>query len=284
MFALKNPTAPATKRQLFRLAQLTGEDIPSNTITMQEASDRIEKLELEALAEQGNDVLFDVGQEAFSEAHVTIVEGDQRSGKTVYVVGKVRDAYDKDCVRIYCNDILHIQVEVKSYDRQYRVAKIKHDGQIKLIQIPTAYTLRSPMLIFANIHLYGIPYVYVPSFRHMLKWLKDGFIFDGILIIDEAHVGLGARSSMTRLGIEMRDQYFQFGKSLLDVYLITHMARLIDWCARTVPTKRVHTTYNPKTYKVEYTMREKGSSMTKELSFYAPQYWMNYNKNEKVTQ
>jgi hypothetical protein len=129
-----------------------------------------------------------------------------------------------------------------------------------------------------------MPYVYVPSFRHMLKWLKCGLISNGWLIMDEAHVGINARAGMTKLGQELVKQCFQFGKSKLDVMLITHMARLIDWTFRTVPTQRVHCSYDAKRHEVTYTLRKKDQKGTTEHTFDATQYWGSYRTNEKVNQ
>ncbi len=279
MVELKTPDAPATDKQLWKIHELTGEDTRSLKLTMKQASDTIELLSNEKYEMEKDSIVDDT---PFTETHCFIIEGDPRSGKTTYAVGKVRDAYGKSCAEIYCGEILKISCEVKAYYWNDRVVKIKHNGQIKLIQIPKSYHLHSPMRIFSNIHLFGIPYVYVPNFPTMLHWLEIEFIRDGYLIMDEAHIGISARSGMSSQGRGFVDQYFQFGKSKLDVFMITHMARLIDWTARTVPTTRVHTTYDPKTRRVHYTMKKKGEHGTKEYSFDATQYWQNYRTNEKV--
>ncbi|MFA5300472.1 MAG: hypothetical protein WC389_19980 [Lutibacter sp.] len=277
---LQNPNAPASRKQVNYIRQLTGENVSG--LTVAQASKRIEELELEAIANQAMDQIID--DVPFSEAHVSIVQGSQRGGKTVYAVGKVVDAYRKDCVAIYCKDVLHIEYEVKAYYKAERIAKIKQNGMIKYIEIPKSYELCSPMKIFSNIHLYGLPYVYIPSFKHLAVWLKSGFVSNGWLIMDEAHVGINARSGSTTLGKELVTQCMQLGKSKLDVMLITHMPRLIDWVARTIPTKAITCTYNEKNHRVTYTLRRKGESNTEEHSFDASQYWPNYRTNEKVNQ
>ena len=273
---------PATKHQLWKIHQLTGENTKNLKLTYRQASSRIQQLELAAVESElslGNELEDDT---PFSEAHISIVEGDQRSGKSIYAVGKVCDAYDKDCVRIYCEEVLKINCEVKAFYRKDRIAKIKHNNQIKLLAIPKSYELKSPMRIFSNIHLYGIPYVYIPSYHHMLKWLQSGFISNGWLIMDEAHKGISARATQTEEGREWVAELFQFGKSRLEVFLITHFARMIDYLSRLIPTKRVHCTYNEKTKKVTYTIKQKGVEGEQEHSFDATQYFGRYRTNEKV--
>jgi len=281
---VKYKEADATKKQLYKLHELTGEDTREWKLTRQEASDRIEELELEALPDIVDDTAEENGfnDEPFTEAHVTIIEGDQRGGKTNTAVGMIVDSYDGDCVKIFYRKVAGRDCEVISYDRKHRVAKIKVDGITKLIKIPKEYKLKSPMRIFSRIHLYGLPYVYVPSYRYMLKWLKNGIISNGWLLADEAYRGMSARNSMSEMGKEWVAEYFQFGKSRLDVIIITHHAKMIDFLARTIPTRRIHCTYNEKTRMVTYTSRRHGETGTKEVTYDATQYWGNYRTNEKV--
>jgi len=100
--------------------------------------------------------------------------------------------------------------------------------------------------------------------------------------MDEAQVGINARSSMSAIGKEMEVQSFQYGKAMLNVIIITHMARLIDWTARTIPTERLSCTYDGKTKMITYSRRKKGEGGTKEVSYYAPQYFKFYWTNERV--
>jgi hypothetical protein len=272
---------PATRQQLWKIHQLTGENTKNLKITYRQASTRIQKLELDAiqseLTEQSN-----LDDDPFSEAHCCVVEGDQRSGKSIYAVGKVFERYYKDAARIYCEDVLKITCEIKAYYRKDRVTKIKHNGQLKYVVIPKDYELKSPIRIFSNIHLYGVPYVYIPSYHHMLAWLKNGIICNGWLIMDEAHRGISARATQTAEGREWVGELYQLGKSKLEVMMITHQARMVDFLARLIPTKRVHCTYNPKTFRVTYTLKQKGEEGEEEHSFDARQYFGCYRTNEKV--
>ncbi len=219
----------------------------------------------------------------FTEAHVTIVEGEQGGGKSITATARVRDAYDKDCVRVFCQKVMRIKCEVKSYDRKTRIAKIRHNGGRKQLRIPSSYKLHSPMQIFCNYHLFGFPYVYIPSFDHTLAWLKQGIIVDAWLIVDEAYVGMNARESMRALGKELEKQYFQFRKMQLNVIIVTPMARLVDWAMRTIPTERIHCTYNEKSRKVTVTIRKKGIPGEHKFDYDSTPYRANFRTNERIT-
>lgn len=273
---------PATKKQLKYIKDLSGEDVSSSKLTIRQAAQRIEKLKLLQIEAEISEQQATLGEDSFSEAKVQIVEGDQRSGKSIYCVGKIIEAYFKDCVRIFCENILKIECEVKAYYRKDRVAKIKHEGKIEYIHIPENYELKSPMRIFSNIHLCGVPFVYIPSFRHMLAWLHNGFISNGFLLIDESHKGMSNRATQTEEGRQWVGEIYQFGKSKLDVFLVTHHARMIDVVARLIPTKRISCEYDPKTRRVTYTIKRKGIQGEETHSFDASQYFGNYYTNEKV--
>ncbi len=222
------------------------------------------------------------GTAPFTEAHVCLIEGSQGSGKTNTAVAKVFDNYDRECVRIFCREVLHIDCVVKGYDRQRRIAKIKYGGETKIFRIPEKYKMQAPMRIFCNFHLFGIPYSYCPSFEFILQGLRSGLIRDGWLIVDEYYVGGNARECMTALGKELEKQSFQFRKMQLNVIIVTPMARLIDWTMRTVPTEHILCEYNSNTRKITLTITKKGQHGKKEISYPAWLYWKYYQTNEKV--
>lgn len=274
---LKNPKAPATSRQLYKLHKLTGEDTSDWQLTMQEASDKIDEWEIKHVSPPPI-----TSTQPFSEAHVTMIEADQGGGKSCTATGMVVDAYYRSCIKVYCKEN-HIDCTVKGYDHKNRVARIKVNGQLKLIRIPSNYKLHSPMRVFSNYHLYGIPYVYIPSFAHLLKWLKMGLIVDGWLLIDEYYVGGNARDSMTAFGKEMEKQSFQMRKMQLEVVIITPHARLIDKWTRLTPTKHIMCSYDKKRREITLTIKEKGQKGSRILPpFDATQYFPNYWTNERI--
>lgn len=286
MVEIKTPDAKATSRQLWRLHQLTKEDTRNLDITMQEASDRISKLGYDGnyLKPITAKPPLAYASVPFTEAHVTIIEGEQGGGKSITATARVVDAYYVDCVRVYCEEVLKISCIVKSYDRRNRIARIRYKGSLKLLRIPSNYKLHSPMRIFCNFHLFGIPYIFCPSFNHTLAWLKQGIIVNAWLIVDEAYVGMNARASMQALGKELEKQYFQFRKMLLNVIIVTPMARLIDWTMRTIPTERIHCTYNTKNRKVTLAIRKKGIQGERKFDYDSTQYRKNYRTNERIVQ
>ena len=222
-------------------------------------------------------------KQPFSSAHVSFITGDQGGGKSVTAVGRIVDSYYKDCVLNYSIDKLHIDCIVKGFDRRSRIAKIKHNGQLKLIRIPQDYKLHSDMRIFTNFHIYGIPYVFCPSFDHIVSWLDADIIKEGRLTIDEYYIGGNARESMGKLGRKLMKHSYQYRKRQLEVDIICPIARLADWSIRTIPTERILCSYNEKTFQVTLTINKKGIQGSREVTYDARQYFANYFTNERIT-
>jgi hypothetical protein len=222
-----------------------------------------------------------VGLKPFSSARVRIIEGEQGSGKSITAVAKIVDSYQLDCIRIFCQEH-NIKCIVKSYDARRGIAKVQKDGAIRMFKMPSSYKLHSPMRIFCNFHLYGIPYVYCPSFRDILSWLKQDIIRDGWLVIDEYYIGGNARESMSALGRQLEKQSFQYRKMRLEVMILTPMARLIDWTARIIPTERISCEYEEKTGNVTLQIRKKGHKGTREITYDSKPYRKYYWTEERI--
>lgn len=225
-----------------------------------------------------------VFQEPFDEAHISLIEGPQGGGKSNFAVGRPVDSWYKDAVRRFFLEAYNREVIVKSYDRRKRIAKVIYNGEKKFWRVPEDAKLRSPMRIFSNIHLYGVPYVFCPSFNHILFWLRQGLIVNGYLIIDESYVGIAARDSMTKLTKQLQKQSMQFRKMQLEVEIITPLASLIDKTARAIPTEHVLCSYDKKKKEVTAIIRKRGEDSPRTVTYDATQYYGNYRTNERINQ
>ncbi len=286
---IKNPDAPASSRQLMKLKTLTGKDWREADLTMQEASDYIDQFEAKGgivafESEQIDRFVIPTGQKPFTEPQVTLVTGAQRSGKSNTAVGRVVDASDNTAVEKFCLDEYGMKVVCKGYDRKSRIARIKVGQQKRYIRIPEWYKLQSPLKVFANFHLFGIPYVYCPSFRFIVDGLKSGLITDGYLLMDEYYMGGYNRESMRSLPRALAQLSNQYAKGMLRVTMIAPIANQLDWTARLAPTEVIETEFNKYTKIVTCRIKKKGVPGVKLVSYYAPRYWKHYWTNEKINQ
>jgi hypothetical protein len=166
-------------------------------------------------------------------AHITIIEGDQGSGKSNTAVGMVVDDYKKDNTR----------------------------------------------RIYANFHLYGVRYMYLPL-PVLLEYLNSDLIRDAWVLVDEGYIEGDKRDSMNSLAKTVTKFRNQIRKRKIDFVLIAPDSTELDFRWRKVATKRILCTYNPKTKRITMYIKKKGVTRTKVVSYYAPQYWKYFRTDE----
>lgn len=218
----------------------------------------------------------------FAYAHVTIVSGEQGGGKNTTCVARVRDAYDRDCVKIYLENVRGVySAKVLSYDRQSRIAKIKYNGELKLLRITQDYKLHSPMKIFSVFHLYGIPYVFC-TWVQIVDWLTKDVIRDAWLLLDQYEIVGNAREGMTSLAKFLEKKSYQFRKRRLEVYVLVPMERLADWTIRGIATERIYCTMNEETKIITMKIRKKGVRGVRTVTYWGGQYFANFRTDEEI--
>jgi hypothetical protein len=292
---ISNPEAPATFKQKKYIGSILGVELPKNSkLNMQLASDIIETFELSKIDyNEKSRNLQSNGKSPFTEAKVTFVAGEQGSGKSITAVARIIDAHDGKCVELWCEKYLKEKVICKSYNRTTRIAVIIQNGVKKAIRIPDKYDIQEPMRvddyekcpfrIFSNCHLYGVVYKFIPSFRHLILWLKRGIIKDCYLLLDEYYMGGSARGSMTTIGKELTNQNQQFRKGQMHVTIITPIDRLAEWSSRLTATERIDAeNFDKKTGIVTINIKRKGVQGTKVVRYNSLYYRRFYNTNERI--
>jgi hypothetical protein len=284
---IKNPDAPATQKQLIYLKKLTDIDYSDRNLSVQQASDIISKVSTpEGLMrfelERTKEYVIDDSVMPFSEPQNTLIEGNQRSGKTMTGVARIADKYDNDCVRVFLEKEGVKDFKVIGFDLKNRTAKVKLSNKPEIIKIPASYKLVAELKIFCNLHLYGMKYVYCPSFKFIIQGLKSGLIADGELLMDEYYMGAFNRESMTEVARELSKNSNQYAKKMLRTTITAPMASQLDWSARLLPTTHIQTEYNKKTKIVSCYIKKKGDPGTKVVTYDSLRYRNRYWTNESI--
>ena len=134
--------------------------------------------------------------------------------------------------------------------------------------------------IFANLHLYGIRYVYA-DLGTIVEYLNSNLITEGYIIIDESYIGGDARRGMTLMTQVLTWFGSQIRKRGLHLILIAQHGRMIDHRFRLFMTEHILCSYNEKTHMITLTVVERGKKGKKRTyAYYGPQYWKNYDTNE----
>lgn len=218
----------------------------------------------------------------FSYAHITIISGEQRSGKNTTCYARVRDAYDKDCVKIYLETVKGIKdFKVLAYNRFKRVARVKYKGKIYQVRIPESYKMRSPMKVFSVFHLYGLPYVYC-TWAQIVEWLNNDVLKDAWLLLDQYEIVGNAREGMGPFAKYLEKKSFQFGKRHLEVYILVPMERVADWTMRNIATERIICSYDEHTRMITLKIKKRRIPGIQTITYYAPYYWGGFDPDEEI--
>lgn len=220
----KNPNAPATKRQLYRLHMLTGKDTKDYKLTMEEASSQIGALDGINLGKQKIDwqptplEWAEYVSTPMSFADVRLFFGDQGQGKSISATACAIDNYYHYLVYVISpegetlkakslnqEEKLYLQAPVLAgglgiaYDNLKHVKVFNNDcTKSKIIALPQEYMVQSPVKIFANRTLYGIRYMYTDE-EHLIGYINSPLMTNGWVILSES-VMLDKRDTMTGAG------------------------------------------------------------------------------------
>jgi hypothetical protein len=149
----------------------------------------------------------------------------------------------------------------------------------RLIIIPDDFKINSPVKIFANYHLYGVPYVYA-DFKTVLALMNSDTMHGCKWVIDEGWLGADARKGMSPLTIIIT-QYAQLMRKMeIDLYWITQHARFLDWRIRYIAKRKILTKYNKNDNQCRLLIQDLIKGTEKVIHYYAPIYWRYYNTNE----
>ncbi len=219
----------------------------------------------------------------FTRAKVTILTGEQGSGKSGTGTARVIDAYYKRAAELYVRDVLQKAWVVKAYNFITHVAKVKDEnGVVRRIAVPEEYEAKSDVRIFCNYHLYGIPYVYC-TIDQIIEWLDADIITEAWLLIDEYYIVGNARECMTALGKALEKYSFQFRKRRLNVIIMCPLEKMADWTMRLIVTERIECEYDEDTGKVTLTIKRKGvRGEPRKITYDSRPYRRFYNTDERV--
>lgn len=232
----------------------------------------------------------------FTSAHVALIEGEQGSGKSntgtartiTPAINNITGIINPKTGEYYEAKPIPKDEKVKIRQLGYKlsfdaVKIVKPDKSITISRIPNGFSIRTSLNIWCNYHLYGIEYHYINTWGELIKGLSDYTFYDGRLVVDEYHLGAGARDSLTALGKAMSKESFLLRRKRLDVDFIIPHQRLGEWTSRLVYTTRISCSYDENTRMITL-IEKKGKEPTKEFSYYAPLYWKYYNTEEHFKQ
>jgi hypothetical protein len=235
-------------------------------------------------------------------APVTIVEGEQKSGKTCFCVTRVVDPTFKylTAIKLYNGTPEGIVVRAEPVLKPNGYAVINWakiwmplSSTPKIMPVPPRSILISDNVrIFANFHLKGIRYRYMVEgdiIAHLndgtitgLPLTKDDQVKVAFLIIDEAYMaGMDKRRSLSGLAVVMSHLGNQFAKRHLNVMIALPNANYLGFRITDFETEHVVCEYDEMREIITARIRARKKYKTpREVPIQARQYFKYYDPDE----
>lgn len=222
----------------------------------------------------------------FSYAPITIVEGEQGSGKSNTAVSRAVDATFAEMTSVKLANGTVVKAEPVLTEKGFPIIGIGKlwipNSKPRIMKIPPKSCVYSENIrVFANFHLHGIRAVYLPL-PSIIEYLNSGLIKDAYLIIDEGYIGGNAREGMSNLTKVLIKLGMQIRKRHLHFIICTPNSRQLDWLFRDIETEHIVCDYDENTKNITLSIRNrKKYKQLRSVTYYAPQYWKYYDTDEQ---
>ena len=222
----------------------------------------------------------------FNYAPVTIIEGEQKSGKTVTAITRPIDETFSHLTAVKLANGLTIKAEPALKDNGYPIVgygKLYMPNQSpRIMKIPpNSCIIADSVKIIYNGHLYGIRYAHM-KLKDIIQHLNDGTIRDCYLIIDEAYIAGDRRQGLSPAVKVISKLGWQLAKRHIILTLCLPDASALDLRFQKIETEHIITTYDPNTqYVTMFIRNRKKYKRDREVSYYTPTYFKYYNPDEE---
>lgn len=220
----------------------------------------------------------------FTYARVTIIDGEQGSGKSMSAVAIVVDATFKDISSVKMPDGEEVKAKpvLDQYNYPYiGYAKLFINGKWKTMKIPPKSIVRADgVRIIYNGHLHGIRYAHM-ELIDIIKHLNDGTLKDCYLIIDEAYIGGDKREGMSPLVRVLTKLSKQLRKRHIHLIMCTPDSSELDQRFQKIEVEHIVCSYDEDTAKVtKFITNRKKYKKTRIVDYDAIIYRKYYDTDE----
>lgn len=220
----------------------------------------------------------------FTYARVTIIDGEQGSGKSMSAVAIVVDASFKDISSVKMSDGTEVKAKpVLDQDNYPYIgyAKLWINNKWKVTKLPPKSIVRADgVRIIYNGHLHGIRYVHM-ELIDIIKHLNDGTLRDCYLIIDEAYIGGDKREGMSPLVRVLTKLSKQLRKRHIHLIMCTPDSSELDQRFQKIEVEHIVCSYDEDTRQVtKFITNRKKYRKTREVPYDATLYRRYYDTDE----
>jgi hypothetical protein len=222
----------------------------------------------------------------FTYAPVTIIEGEQKSGKSETAVTRVVDPTYANMTSVKLFDKTEVKAQPVLNKSGYPIigyGKLWLPNQEpRTMKIPPkSCVIADSVHIIANFHLYGIRYAYM-KLGDIIKHLNDGTIRDCYLVIDEAYIAGDRREGLSPLVKVISKLGWQLAKRHIIFTMCLPDSSVLDLRFQKLETEHIVTSYDERTRQITmFINNRKKYKRTREVTYNARIYWKYYNPDEE---
>ena len=231
-------------------------------------------------------MITEIRRKPFTYAPVTIIEGEQKSGKTETAVSRVVDQTFAGMTSVKLSNGITVKAEPIFNKQGYPIigyGKLWLTNQNpRTMKIPAgSCVIADSVKVIYNGHLYGIRYAHMPL-AEIIKHLNDGTIRDCYLVIDEAYIAGDRREGLSPAVKTISKLGWQIAKRHIFLIMCLPDASVLDLRFQKIGTERIVTSYDEDKRKITMFIKNpKKYKRQREISYYAPTYWKYYNPDEE---
>lgn len=221
----------------------------------------------------------------FTYAPVTIIEGEQKSGKTETAITRVVDPTFANMTSVKLSNGLEVKAQPVLNKEGYPVIGYGRlwlpNQEPRTMRIPPkSCVIADSIKIICNGHIYGIRYAHM-ELKDIILHLNDGMIRDCYLIIDEAYIAGDRREGLSPLVKVISKLGWQIAKRHIILTMCLPDSSVLDLRFQKLETEHIVCSYDETSRKITLFIRNrKKYKKTREVPYYAPTYWKYYDPDE----
>jgi len=235
-----------------------------------------------------------VNNQPVDQADIRLYNGDQRQGKsTAAMASAVDDSYEQMTALVSPDGVitrarglvLADKAILEKAGRRANVVKyarvFSDDGsESKLVEIPKGYTIQTPVKIFANFHIYGLPNAAFVSLVDIVENMNTLLFNNSWILLDDAGT-TNSRRSMEGLGKLGGEFYLTIGKRHAHLCVMSQYVGAIEKWLRLAQTTLYQCTYDKQSKYITVDVTRRGEPQFS-TEFWAPTYWPFFDTDEIV--
>ena len=221
----------------------------------------------------------------FTYAPITIIEGEQRSGKSETAVTRMVDPTYANLTSVKLASGVVVKAEPVLNKMGYPIigiARLWLPGQEpKILKVPPKSILRADGIkVIYNGHLYGVRYAHM-KLPEIIEHLNDGTIRDCYLTVDEAYIGGDRRDGLSPLVKTISKLGWQIGKRHIHFTMCLPDSSVLDLRLQKVETEHIVCSYDDSRHRITMFIRNrKKYKRPREVSYDARTYFKYFNTDE----